>query len=110
MTVRQGIRVTSSTSGSPSPGIEELSGGYRFNGIPGWNPAAGVHGETPEPQPSACREVNEGKKAARFRRFCELRTAGVSVLRAAQDPAVNVSPKTARSYEAERLAALEVAS
>lgn len=110
MTARQGIRVSSSTSGSPVPGIEEQSGGYRFRGIPGWDPAAGVHGEITAPQPSACREVNEGKKAARFRRFCELRAAGVSVLRAAQDPDVNVQPKTARVYEAERLAALEAAS
>jgi hypothetical protein len=98
----QGIRVSSSTAGSPGPGIEELSGGYRFRGIPGWNPSAGVHGEPPAPQAAPVQEANEGRKSGRFRRFRELREAGVGVLEAARDPGVNVQPKTARSYERER--------
>lgn len=104
------FKVTASTMGRSDPSPVTLSGGYRYRGITGWNPAGGVHGEVTAPQPSPCREVSEGKKAGRFRRFRELRTAGVSVLKAAQDPDVNVQPKTARVYEAERLAVLEAAS
>lgn len=104
------FKVTASTIGQSNPSPVTMSGGYRYRGIAGWNPSAGVHGEVTAPQPSACREVNEGKKAARFSRFCELRAAGVAVLRAAQDPDVNVQPKTARVYEAERLAQKKAAS
>jgi len=107
VTARQGVRVTSSTAGSPSPGYAHLSRPYRHKGIPGWNPAAGVHGQAPEPSPPSSQEIIAARKAARFARFCELRARGTALYKAAQDPGVNVQPKTARGYEKERLAALE---
>ena len=39
MTARTGVRVSSSTAGTPAPGYHHLSGGYCWHKTPGWDPA-----------------------------------------------------------------------
>lgn len=112
MITRQPYRVVASTFGEGHRSPVGLGGGYRYRGTEGWNPAAGVHGPAESRRAgNGSRAGNAGAqartegKAGRFRAFCDLRARGVAVRDAGADPAVNVQPKTARRYEAERLAA-----
>lgn len=113
MITRQPFRVIASTFGEGHRSPVDLGGGYRYRGIERWNPAEGIHGEDEAPERRAANAGSQARaqgKAERFRAFCELRARGVSVLAAAAAARVNVQPKTARKYEAGRLAARDGAA
>lgn len=108
MKTHQGIRVSSSTAGSPTPGFEHLSGGYHFQRDPTWTPNDPRYRETiPAPSTaggSAIRKVREGRIAKFAGILADLdypdpRDAPPSAVREA-GKRVGVGWKTARSYRA----------
>ena len=99
MISRDGIKVAMTTTGSVTPGFEELRKPYVYGG------------DKPhvEAGPERKRAATAGgaalasEKAERFRQFCEHRDADVGVFEAGAR--VGVKQRAARRYERERLAA-----
>lgn len=97
------IKATAVTMGRPSPGSLTRGGAYRWRGIPGWRPDhPGLRDDSgwqePRGHAAARREARERNLAV----FTAARLAGKDVPRAGE--AAGVTRKTARRYEAERLA------
>jgi hypothetical protein len=101
----QGIRVTSSMAGSPAPGVEELSGGYRWRKIPDWEAGDPRYREDAPVIATAQggAVARSAERAARMAEFTQYRERDLSVAEAGRR--VGVTYKTARTYERERLAA-----
>ena len=88
-----GIRVSSSTSGSPAPGVEHLSGGYHYQRDPLWVPNDPRYRDaTPSRATRLTRE-----RAKRLTDFGLLRAQGLSIKEAGAE--MGIRPKTAYGYE-----------
>ena len=93
------IRATSLTSGSVTPDLESISGGYKYRGDSSWTPGDARFREENRPAPGGV--ANTTRKNARLERFAvilgdpdgatdaDIREAG---------KAVGVGEKTAREY------------
>ena len=92
---------TYSTIGQQSPNHVTLSRPYRYQGIQDWEPGDARFRET---EKAARALSNSEAKAVRMAAFTAAREGGATVLEAGR--AAGVASKTARSYEAERKAAM----
>ena len=96
MTARLGIRISSSTSGTPAPGFEDLRVNYRWHGMEPGDPKGredALIGRPAGPPPMS---------AARLQRIAEFAghlDDGLSVEEAGKR--MGVAPRTAELYERE---------
>lgn len=102
------VKATSLTSGSVTPRPGDTAAPYRWRKHPDWYGGNPKYRET-EPQPTAGGrpELKTAARAQRVADFTAARAQGKTVLEAGR--AVNVTPKIARVYERERLAAIREA-
>lgn len=94
MSTHQGVRVTSSTAGTPTPGYAHLFKPYRRLGNPGWrddDPSTWEENAVPE------RPAVTPERARRLAEFAGLRAQGLSIPEAGRR--MGVKEKTAYAYE-----------
>jgi hypothetical protein len=113
-----GIRVSSSTSASPTPGVEELSGGYYYKKDPTWTPNDPRYREAVKPPLTSGSAPSASLREGRITRFGEAladlgypdpRTAPLAAVLEA-GLRVDVGEATARKYRAALLKRQEAAS
>jgi hypothetical protein len=101
MTYRR-ITVTMTTTGSVTPGFEELRKDYVYGGKQPHVPDASGRHRTPTAAAARAEERED-----RYRRFCELRKKGVGKIAAGAE--VGIARRAAARYEKQRLEELEAA-
>jgi hypothetical protein len=101
MTYRR-ITVTMTTTGSVTPGFEELRKDYVYGGKQPHVPDTSGRHRTPTAAAARAEEREE-----RYRRFCELRKKGVGKIAAGAE--VGIARRAAARYEKQRLEELEAA-
>ena len=102
------IQATPLTSGRVTPGLETISGGYRWRGLPGWTPNDARYREPGGDRPLAGCAERTARREARIAEFATVLAALGYPDPATASPAavleagrrVGVAAKTARTYRA----------